>query len=500
MKIVIVENPRPLNIEHYNDVANAPLSASLNSGYALAVARRADWDTAYLDFSSGSGDAADMAARILAEAGDLILFHWVYSWGHEENVREIMRMLRRDSPAPLGAIGLFPTLACQRLLQYAPQLDFILAGEFEETLTDLLHSFIEKDPVTALPGIALRNEPFVPRPLISDLAMLPVPDDVGANCGYSSMNVAASRGCYGDCGFCFINRFYGGNQRRVRPVASLEQELESRMSRRAIDSLYFIDPSFIGQGVKERERVEAISRLAHGLGLPFGFETRVDSIDPQLLASLANNGANSVFLGIESGCDAVLKRIGKRITRQQVIRGVRTVQESGMQLTIGFIMFEPDTTLAELAENYTFLEELGLLTEHDLTANLLYHNQIVLYGSAAWERFEREGRLLVDPHLPFEARCRFRDDRVGQVCSAMGRLAAEYFRRMDDIRRAGADIAARSCDAVRGSIPADFNSDDVNLLLKDAFRAFCAAADNPRPEPLSGLEDRYLRQLRGIIT
>ena len=41
MKIVIVENPRPLTMEHYNDVANAPLSASLNSGYALAVARRA---------------------------------------------------------------------------------------------------------------------------------------------------------------------------------------------------------------------------------------------------------------------------------------------------------------------------------------------------------------------------------------------------------------------------------------------------------------------------
>ena len=58
MKIVIVENPRPLTIEHYNDVANAPLSASLNSGYALAVARRAGWDTAHLDFTSGNGDAA----------------------------------------------------------------------------------------------------------------------------------------------------------------------------------------------------------------------------------------------------------------------------------------------------------------------------------------------------------------------------------------------------------------------------------------------------------
>jgi hypothetical protein len=279
----------------------------------------------------------------------------------------------------------------------------------------------------------------------------------------------------------------------VRPVASLERELESRLARRTIDSLYFIDPSFIGQGQRERERVVAISRLAKGLGLPFGFETRVDSIDTKLLATLANNGAASVFLGIESGCDAVLTRIGKRITRQQVISAVRAVQESGIKLTIGFIMFEPDTTLGELAQNYTFLEELGLLTDHDLTANLLYHNQIVLHGSAAWERFEREGRLLVDPRLPFEARCRFRDERVEQVCAAMGRLAAAYFKGMDD-------IVARRCDAVNGRNPAGFNSNDLNLLLKDAFRAFCSAADSPRPEQLNGLEDRYLRHLRDIIT
>ena len=60
-----------------------------------------------------------------------------------------------------------------------------------------------------------------------------------------------------------------------------------------------------------------------------------------------------------------------------------------MELNLGFIMFEPDSTLAELEENYAFLEELELLEGHELTANLLYHNQIVLHGSAAWERFGR---------------------------------------------------------------------------------------------------------------
>jgi hypothetical protein len=489
MKIVIVENPRPLTVEHYNDVANAPLSASLNSGYALAVARTAGWDTAYLDLSGDAGDAASRTARILGEDGDLILFHWVYSWGHEQAVCDVMDLLRQEIFVPLGAFGLFPTLAGQRLLQNAPQLDFILAGEFEETLAELLQTFGEKYSQTALPGVALRDREFVPRKLISDMTRLPVPDDVGANRSYSSLNIAASRGCQGECSFCFIHRFYGCSRRRVRSIASLDHELETRLARRTIESLYFIDPSFIGQGEKERERVVAISRLAKERGLTFGFETRVNSIDPTLLSTLADNGARSIFLGIESGCDAVLQRIGKRVTKQQVIRSVRAVQGSGIQLTVGFIMFEPDTTLAELAENYAFLEESGLLSDHDLTANLLYHNQIVLYGSAAWDRFEREGRLLLAPQLPFEARYRFRDERVEMVCTAVGVLTAEYFQMMANHRHLKQSGSHKR-----------FNGDDINLLLKEAFGNFCSAAGTPRPEQIAELKEHYQLQLRNILS
>ena len=500
MKIVIVENPRPLTIEHYNDVANAPLSASLSSGYALAIARRRGWDTAYLDFSSGTGNAGAMASGILAEAGDLILFHWVYSWGHEKSVHAVMELLRQETPAPLGAFGLFPTISRSRLLQLVPQLDFILAGEFEETLGELLPLFCEKRAITALPGVVLRDEGFVPRPLISDLARLPSPDDVGVNCCYNTLNIAASRGCTGNCSFCFIHRYYGCSRRRVRDADSLERELVERLTRREIRSLYFIDPTFIGRGEKERERAIAISRMVQGFGLPFGFETRVDTLNEGVLTTLAKNGATSIFLGIESGCDAVLERIGKRISTDQIRRGVRIVRESGMQLNLGFIMFEPDTTMAELEENYNFLETLGLLVEHELTANFLYHNQIVLYGSTAWERFEREGRLLLDEHLPFEARYRFLDDRVGLVCSAMGRLSSGYFSGINALRKAAGTVGEDCSSRDQRTLSYSFNTGDVNALLKEAFLTLCSAAKNLHRPSITALEESYLHQLRTMLS
>ena len=496
MKIVIIENPRPLTIEHYNDVANAPLSASLNSGYALAVARRAGWDTAHLDFTAGNHDAAAVAATILAEAADIVLFHWVYSWGHEEFVRTLLELLRRDSNASLGAFGLFPSLSSGRLLQFAPQLDFILAGEFEDTLSELLPLFGERHTVAVLPGVVLRGGMSVPRPLMADLSLLPIPDDVGANCGYSSLNIAASRGCYGECSFCFIHRYYGCSRRRVRDLASLERELETRLSRRDIGSLYFIDPTFIGLGEGERKRALEIGRMARRFGLPFGFETRVDGIDQELLAELAELGATSVFLGIESGCDSVLQRIGKRISTEQIRRGVRAVRGSGIELNLGFIMFEPDSTLAELEENYTFLEELELLDNHELTANLLYHNQIVLHGSAAWERFKNEGRLLLDERLPFEARYRFQDERVGVVCAAMGRLTSGYFTGMDSIRQSRS-AAAYDCDA-KYHVD-NFSGSAVNDLLKDAFRALCRATHTLPQQQVAGVEAEYVAHLHDTL-
>jgi hypothetical protein len=193
----------------------------------------------------------------------------------------------------------------------------------------------------------------------------------------------------------------------------------------------------------------------------------------------------------------VLERVNKRTTTAQGAAAVRAIRDSGIRLTVGFIMFEPDTTLEELDGNYAFLEETGLLTDHDLTANLLYHNQIVLYGSAAWERFGHGGRLLLDDRLPFEARYRFRDDRVGAVCAAMGRLTAAYFLAMDNLRQSttGGGPECGFPDNRTG-----FDSATLNLLLKESFRAFRSAAGNGQRVELDRLEERSTRQLGEIVS
>ena len=124
--------------------------------------------------------------------------------------------------------------------------------------------------------------------MIPDPSRIPVPDDLGANRDYPVLNIAASRGCLGDCSFCFISGYYGCNRRRERSIASLEEELGTRLLRRDIRELYFIDPTFIGYGSGQQARIRSIGNLMCSAGLPFGFETRVDTVNAGLVTVLAN--------------------------------------------------------------------------------------------------------------------------------------------------------------------------------------------------------------------
>ncbi|BCS55315.1 radical SAM protein [Geobacter sp. SVR] len=498
MKIAIVENPRPLSIEHYNDVANAPLSASLNSGYALAVARACGWDTVYLDFSGSQADEVAISCLILAEQADIVLFHWVYAWGHEPVVVAVLDLLKRAETPLIGAFGLFPTLACRRLSGFAPQLDFILVGEFEQTLHDLLQQVRPGQVPGPCAGLYRAGQEMVRRAALADLSRLPVPDDMGANLAHGALNIAASRGCFGDCGFCFINVYYGCRKRRERSVESLAHELETRLARREVRQVYFVDPTFIGHSAEQKERIAAIGEVVQAHHVPFGFEARVDTITDDLVAPLVRNGASSIFLGIESGCEAALQRMNKRITPEQIAAAVACVRNHGLRLSAGFIMFEPDTTREELLRNYGFLDRLGLLSDHDQTINMLYHSQIVLFGSRGWSRFESAGRLVADPSRPFEASYRFKDAQVAKVCSAMRGLATAYFTGVDALHRQAGATAGERHDP---GCPKGFTIDDdaLNRLLKEGFLAFVKHAGRCTPGEFAVLERNFIRQVQDCL-
>ncbi len=155
-------------------------------------------------------------------------------------------------------------------------------------------------------------------------------------------------------------------------------------------SFYFADPNFCGPGKKGRERVARLAQLI-AKRLPkvsFGMECRADNVEDALFAELAEAGLCDVFLGVESFSQRMLDRFRKGLTVEQNIRAVEILQNLGINLSLGFIMFEKESTLKDVRANFDTLCRLDLLTSPSNTAHLLSHRVFLLRGTA----FSPQGR------------------------------------------------------------------------------------------------------------
>ena len=230
------------------------------------------------------------------------------------------------------------------------------------------------------------------------------------------VNVAGSRGCYGACTFCTINPFYGGRSAwRPRSPESVAGEIEAALAAQpAKRRFYFVDPNFFGPGARGRERALALARLIRErFDIRFGLEGRVNDIDEELVEAL-------VVGRVRRAPD----RPGERLRRDaagastSAPRWSRTAGRCascgphGIEPNVGFIMFEPGSSLEDVRVNLAFLEEERLLERLAVTANVLCHQQIVLRPTPAYrEALAGRAAAWSPPVNPYEGTVPYRTRR-----------------------------------------------------------------------------------------
>jgi hypothetical protein len=96
-------------------------------------------------------------------------------------------------------------------------------------------------------------------------------------------------------------------------------------------------------------------------------------------------------------------------------------------------MFEPDSSLDDLRTNFEFLKRNDLLKNLAVTANVLYHHQILLQGTQAFRALEKEGRLVVAKDSPYEGTTCFRNREAAVLANIMRRVTNRLFSSMDRI-------------------------------------------------------------------
>ena len=114
-------------------------------------------------------------------------------------------------------------------------------------------------------------------------------------------------------------------------------------------------------------------------------------------------------------------------------RAIQILRRHGIEPNIGFIMFEPDSSLGDIRSNYEFLRRNELLNNISIVANVLYHHQIILKGTAAYYKLKQEGRLQIESPLSYEGMTSLADPYVAALAKIMRELTNFIFNAMEGI-------------------------------------------------------------------
>lgn len=433
MRIVLLEHPRPPSTVHFNDIANTPLWSCLMAGYAASSLIDAGFDVKIIDAKSLS--FSETIKLVLETPSDLLAIHAVYFWEQTRQLFHMLSDLREEGyDGTICLFGFFPTLVWKDILEEVPEIDFIVVGEPEETIVELGKS-LKAGVMPRCNGLAGRwdgkSTLFGRRHPITSLDRLPFPLRPALD-NEETVSILASRGCYNGCSFCLIPTLDDGLAIwRGRSAANVAAEIALLVERGKRD-FYFVDPNFVGPGKTGKKNAISLAHALAEFGLRFGMETRANDINDSVMRNLRAVGLSSMLLGIESGSSEVLKRLNKRTSVSQNERALSIVREVGIEPEIGFIMFEPGSSLEDIFENTRFVERNHLLDRLGRTANLLYHDQIALKGTPGYKTAVEQGLVIPEGIFGFEGRLLYRDYRVGWLANFMKPICQFVLRKMCD--------------------------------------------------------------------
>jgi radical SAM superfamily enzyme YgiQ (UPF0313 family) len=347
--------------------------------YTASLARHSGRDVYVTDAWSSERTMRDVLAEIRGFAPDVVIFE-----AHAEAfpvVERCARLVRESGAAHLAAFGSVPTYMPERVVGPGRAFDAALAGESEWSSLDLLDALDAGRALEEVDGISFWDERqgkvvrTRPRALPKDLDALPTIDyslfRLEDYCKYSFPmpihgpvrwgHVLATRGCPYPCTHCSFDhrQSFGRPLRRHSPKRVVDDFalLASRHGVNAVsieDDIFTIDRKYVLALCDELD--------ARRPGVKWVAQTRVDCMDPELVARMKRAGCVGLSLGIESGNDRVLDVLKKGFTRQQALDGIRLCQDAGLMLRLLFMIGNPTETGAEVEDTIDLARQAEAIT------------------------------------------------------------------------------------------------------------------------------------------
>ncbi|MDO8673308.1 MAG: radical SAM protein [Dehalococcoidia bacterium] len=260
--------------------------------------------------------------------------------------------------------------------------DVVVIGEGEITLEELLPALAVRGPhgLHNIKGIVFRDDDGAlvrtgPRPFISDLDAQPFPDRSAIELapylnvwrerhGMTSISLSTARGCPYSCAWC-SHAVFGTSHRRRSPQ-NVADEVQQIAHTYRPDMLWFADDVFT---IQPRWLLAYAAELERrGLRVPFEATAREDSLNEEVICTLAAMGCFRLWIGAESGSQRLLDAMQRRTDARRLPDLVRLAEKHGIATGL-FVMLgyegedmsdiKATAALLKAANPSTFLRSLA---------------------------------------------------------------------------------------------------------------------------------------------
>jgi len=224
--------------------------------------------------------------------------------------------------------------------------DFVLLGESEETLGELIDSLTGRSSLDPHQIIGLASPKTLHpsrRPDIRDLDALPFPAwelvDIPRyrkiweeRHGYYSMNMVSTRGCPYHCNWCA--KPIWGQRYNFRSPENVAAELKWLKETYHPDHIWFAD-DILGLKPGWMEKFSNFVRQNNAV-VPFKCLQRADLVNDGVAAALREAGCQTVWIGAESGSQKILDAMDKGDQVEDIYRAARLLRKNGIE--VGFFL------------------------------------------------------------------------------------------------------------------------------------------------------------------
>lgn len=370
-KVILISPPY---VDMYGPIKSAAgRYFPLGIGYIAAVLRRAG-HAVQLYEPEAQGMTFDSVRELFTrEAPDIVGI--TSATPNFPQAVKLARIVKETRGCPVVLGGIHASALPEYILtQYADCFDFIVIGEGEQTMLELVDALSAGRPTSEIAGLwhaaGGAVHPTAPRKAIEELDALPhpardlIPQELFAPNAHNArhrrcLTLLTSRGCPFTCSFC-ASHLTMGRRYRMHSAEYVLEEMQELKDRYGAQQLLITDDTF----TINRDRLAAVCEgmIARKLQLDWFCFSQISAVNDEMLELMKRAGCYNIGFGVESASPRILKKMGKPVDLDRCRRVFDRARRLGLKTQAFFVLGTPGEdheTPEEIEQTIKFALELN---------------------------------------------------------------------------------------------------------------------------------------------